>query len=53
VDENKQLARNLHAARKEVEQLREELQNASLAQVYMEELKAAILGEVSTLRETM
>ena len=52
VDNNK-LAKNLQASRKEVEQLHATSHNATFAQVHLEEMKAAILNEVSTLGETM
>lgn len=43
----------LHATRKQVEQIQVEFEKATLAQFYLEEIKAATLGEVSTLGETM
>lgn len=51
--ENKQLAKNLQVARKEVEQLRATTQNTASAQVHLEEMKVATLHEVSGLGETM
>lgn len=50
---NKELAKKLQVVRQEVEQLQEAAQNTAFTQVYVEELKAAILGKVSTLEETM
>lgn len=50
---NKQLAQNLQGAQQEIEQLCASAQNVIYAQVYLEEMRATTLGEVSTLGETM
>jgi len=50
---NNKLAKNLQDSRKEIEQLYAMSHNATFAQVHLEEMKAAIRNEVSTLGETM
>lgn len=50
---NKQMEKNLHDARKPTEQLQAEFQKAPPTQVYLEELKASLLGEVLVLGENM
>lgn len=49
----KQLENKMQVARQEVEQLRAEVQNEAPTEVYLEKIKANILGEVSTLGDTM
>lgn len=51
--ENKDLEKNLHVSRKDVEQLHATTQNPTSTQVDVEEMKAMIVSEVSTLGETM
>ena len=51
--ENRKMLNKLQAARQEVEQLQEEFQKEIFAQACLEELKASILGEVSTCRAFM
>lgn len=51
--QEKKMEKNLQVARKYTEKFQEEVQKASLVQVYLEELKAAIHGEVSALGDTM
>lgn len=51
--ENKKLAHNLQVSRQEIEQLYTTTYNLVFTRVYLEEMRAMILGEVSKLGETM
>jgi len=51
--ENRQMKNKFQVARQPIKQLHVEVQKAASTQVYLEENKVVILGEVSTLGETM